>query len=90
MWCIRWRGKAAPKALPADGPVRIRGWLVSAMHPAAVTCRWSVYNYLLATPQAGMLFLEHIAALGRRPLMAPCPDEVQERFRLARMKTARL
>jgi hypothetical protein len=37
-----------------------------------------------------MLFLDHIAALGRRPIMAPRPEESQERFRLARMKAARL
>ncbi|HEX4998835.1 MAG TPA: hypothetical protein VFY29_11455 [Terriglobia bacterium] len=81
---------SAPKPLAADRPDRVRGWLVSSMHPAAGACRWSVYNFLLSTPTASTLFLDHIAALGRRPMMVPRPDENQERFRLARMKAARL
>ncbi len=44
---------------------RLRGWLVSSLHPMASVCRWSVSNYLLATPQATTLFLNHIATLGR-------------------------
>jgi hypothetical protein len=80
---------ALPRALPADAD-RIRGWLVSPMHPTAAACRWSVYNHLLSTPDASLVFLDHIAALGRRPAIAGRPEESQERFRVARMKTARL
>jgi len=75
-----------PKSLPADFADRVRGWLVSPEHPMASTCRWSVYNYLLATPQSGVLFLDHIAARGRRPLGASRPEEFSERVRLSRMK----
>jgi hypothetical protein len=75
-----------PKRLPADFADRVRGWLVSPQHPMAATCRWSVYNYLLATPETAVLFLDHIAALGRRPLAAPRPEAFQERLRLSRMK----
>jgi hypothetical protein len=77
-----------PKPLPADAD-RIHGLLVSPMHPAAGACRWSVYNHLLSTPESALLFLNHIATLGRRPT-AGRPEEAQERFRVARMKTARL
>jgi len=57
---------------------RVRGWLVSPMHPAASACHWSVYNYLLATPDAATLFLEHIASRGPvTPL--PIPSTVFER-----------
>ena len=75
-----------PKRLPADCADRVRGWLVSPQHPMAAACRWSVYNYLLATPKSAVLFLDHIAALGRRPMAAPRPDAFQERLRLSRMK----
>ena len=75
-----------PKRLPVDCANRVRGWLVSPAHPMASACRWSVYNYLLATPNSGLFFLDHIAALGRRPLAPPRPDEFQERLRLARIK----
>ena len=47
------------------GAERLRGWLVSSLHPMASVCRWSVSNYLLATPQATLLFLDHIATLGK-------------------------
>ena len=54
---------------------RVRGWLASPMHPIASACHWSVYNYLLATPAASLLFLDHIASLGPvAPL--PVPDRV--------------
>ena len=43
---------------------RVRGWLASPMNPVASACHWSVYNYLLATPTASQLFLEHIAFMG--------------------------
>jgi hypothetical protein len=58
-----------PKRLPADCADRVRGWLVSPMHPMASACRWSVYNYLLATPNAGLFFLDHIAGFGRRAIV---------------------
>lgn len=65
---------------------RVRGWLATAKHPAAAGCRWSLYNYLLSTPSTALLFLEHIAALGRAPLTAPEPETFQNRARVARMK----
>jgi hypothetical protein len=77
-----------PKRLPADCSDRVRGWLVSPSHPMASASRWSVYNYLLATPDAGSLFLNHIAALGRPTIMAPRPEEFQERLRLQRIKAS--
>jgi hypothetical protein len=71
-------------ATNAEEPVR--GWLVSALHPMARLCRWSVSNYLLATPPSVTLFLDHIATLGRVPLQAPTGDPLQNRLRLSRMK----
>jgi hypothetical protein len=73
-------------ALPnADGE-NVRGWLVSPLHPIAKACRWSVSNYLLATPDSATLFLDHIATLGRTPLIHLTAENVQNRFRLSRMK----
>lgn len=60
----------SPRPLPGESQHRVRGWLASPHHPIASACRWSVYNYLLATPQSTLLFLDHIAALGCRPLVA--------------------
>jgi hypothetical protein len=37
----------------------------------AAACRWSVYNYLLATPNSALLFLDYIATMGRRAAFAP-------------------
>ena len=59
-----------PKVLPATS-ADVKGWLVSPQHPMATACRWSVYNYLLATPNSSLLFLDYIATLGRRPALAP-------------------
>ena len=67
-----------------DEPVR--GWLVSPLHPAARSCRWSVSNYLLATPESATLFLDHIATLGRTPLIHLTAESIQNRFPLSRMK----
>ena len=65
----------------------IRGWLISPLHPMAHLCRWSVSNYLLATPDSAGMFLEHIATLGRaRVQLPPDPIEIQNRFRLSRIK----
>ena len=51
-----------PKPLAEDrSSGRVRGWLASPMHPVASACNWSFYNYLLATPDASLLFLDHIA-----------------------------
>jgi len=51
-----------PKPIAEDrNSGRARGWLASPMHPVASTCHWSFYNYLLATPDASLLFLHHIA-----------------------------
>jgi len=76
----------APRPLPAEGSNRVRGWLASPQHPIASACRWSVYNYLLATPHSALLFLDHIAALGCRPSVPARPEEFQERLRLSRAK----
>jgi hypothetical protein len=59
-----------PRPLPA-ATADVKGWLISAQHPMASACRWSVYNYLLATPNSALLFLDHIAAMGRRPALSP-------------------
>ncbi len=65
----------------------IRGWLISPLHPMARLCRWSVSNYLLATPVSVTLFLDHIATLGRKPvLQVPADLALQNRFRLSRIK----
>src|SRR5262249_37732573 len=63
-----------------------RGGLISPLPRVARTCRWSVSNYLLATPASSLMFIQHIAALSRKPLIAPESDEVQNRLRLSRMK----
>jgi hypothetical protein len=76
---------APPKAVPgAEEP--IRGWLISPLHPMARFCRWSVSNYLLATPLCVQLFLDHIAALAREPILAVPDPPLQNRLRLSRMK----
>ena len=66
----------------------IRGWLISPLHPMARLCRWSVSNYLLATPDSASMFLDHIATLGRAPVIQlPVePIQIQNRFRLSRIK----
>jgi hypothetical protein len=63
----------------------VRGWMISPLHTMARSCRWSVSNYLLSTPSSVLMFMNHIAALSRKPLMAIEPD-VQNRLRLSRMK----
>ena len=68
---------------PADRSVQ--GWLISPLHPLAGSCRWTVSNYLLATPDSVLMFMNHIAAMSRAPLMVIDP-EVQNRLRLSRMK----
>ena len=73
-------------ALPKADGENVRGWLVSPLHPIAKSCRWSVSNYLLATPDNATLFLDHIATLGRTPLIHLTVESVQNRFRLSRMK----
>jgi hypothetical protein len=62
-----------PKPLAEDRTSgRVRGWLASPMHPVSSACHWSFYNYLLATPDASMLFLDHIAKLApAAPLTIP-------------------
>ena len=64
----------------------VRGLLVSPLHPAARECRWSFSNYLLATPPTILLFLDHIAVMGRGGLKASEPEVPQKRLRLSRMK----
>jgi len=63
----------------------VRGWMISPLHPMAKSCRWSVSNYLLSTPSSVLMFMNHIAAISRKPIMAIEPD-VQNRLRLSRMK----
>ena len=75
---------SSPSVLRADESVR--GWLISPLHPIARLCRWSVSNYLLATPRSAGLFLDHIATMGRAPVLQLPPDALQNRFRLSRMK----
>jgi len=77
-----------PRPLPMN-TADVKGWLVSPQHPMAAACRWSVYNYLLATPDSALLFLDHIATMGRRPMIASEPEEFhqrEERMRLSRIK----
>ena len=73
-------------SMPVDEEKGIRGWLTSPLHPLSKACRWSVSNYLLATPDSARLFLDHIAILGRTPIMLHTPEIVQNRFRLSRIK----
>jgi len=65
---------------------RARGWLVSPLHPMAGLCKWSISNYLLATPASITLFLNHVATMGMPPLLQLPVEPVQNRFRLSRMK----
>jgi hypothetical protein len=73
-------------SMPIDEEKNVRGWLASPLHPVAKACRWSVSNYLLATPDCATLFLDHIATLGRTPTIVRSPETVQNRFRLSRIK----
>ena len=61
---------AMPRPLQDD---RVRGWLISGLHPMASACRWSFSNYLLATPESSLLFLDHIATLGKHYLTVEKP-----------------
>jgi hypothetical protein len=71
----------------ANSEEPVRGWLVSPLHPTAKLCRWSVSNYLLATPSSVTLFLDHIATLARNPVVQSSPESAaQNRLRLSRMK----
>jgi hypothetical protein len=78
--------KSWSRALPKSDEATIRGFLVSPLHAAARGCRWSVSNFLLATPSSVEMFLEHIATLGRGPIMSVEPEIAQNRFRLSRIK----
>jgi len=71
------------EVVPADDTVR--GWLISPLHAMAGLCRWSLSNYLLATPPSVVMFMDHIATMARTPAAGLKP-EVQSRFRLSRMK----
>jgi len=79
-----WSYLPARPVTNAEEPVR--GWLVSPLHPMAKLCRWSVSNYLLATPSSVTLFLDHIATLARNPVLQAATDPAQNRLRLSRMK----
>ena len=80
-----------PRPLPMT-TADVKGWLVSPQHPIAAACNWSVYNYLLATPNSTLLFLDYIAAMGRRTMLipeapvTPAKDVQEERLRLSRIK----
>ncbi|HZI51661.1 MAG TPA: hypothetical protein VFE29_07550 [Terriglobia bacterium] len=79
-----------PRPLPAT-TADVKGWLISSQHPMASACRWSVYNYLLATPNSALLFLDHIATMGRRLTFAPdgkapAGKEFQQERLLSRIK----
>jgi hypothetical protein len=76
--------QSSPASLRPDESAR--GWLISPLHPMARLCRWSLSNYLLATPVSAGLFLDHIATLGRVPMLQTSPETVQNRFRLSRIK----
>ncbi|HEY2379796.1 MAG TPA: hypothetical protein VGK48_01320 [Terriglobia bacterium] len=65
---------------------RARGWLISPLHPMAAQCKWSVSNYLLATPASVELFLDHVAPIGVAPALQLSVEPIQKRFRLSRMK----
>ncbi len=73
-------------AVPKPGDEAVRGWLMSPLHPMARLCRWTVSNYLLATPSAAALFLDHIATLGCQPAIERPAEAVQNRLRLSRVK----
>jgi len=74
-------------SVPVDEEKNVRGWLASPLHPVAKACRWSVANYLLATPASATLFLDHIATVvGRTPVIHRTTENVQNRFRLSRIK----
>jgi hypothetical protein len=62
-----------------------RGWLISPLHAMARMCRWSISNYLLATPSSVAMFIHDVAALSRISCRAVEP-EAQNRLRLSRMK----
>ncbi len=79
-----WSFASLGRMKSEDEPVR--GWLVSPLHPMAKLCRWSVSNYLLATPASASLFIDHIATLGRAPVMQIPETPLQNRFRLSRIK----
>jgi hypothetical protein len=77
----------APKPIPTKYAAdRVRGWLVSPLHPMASICRWSVYNYMLATPATALQFLDHIAVRGAAPRITPESEAVQKRLPLSRRK----
>jgi hypothetical protein len=73
------------------GKVRVagdsfRGWLISPLHGMAKMCRWSVSNYLLATPSSVSRFIHDVASGSSAPIVAANEPEVQNRFRLSRIK----
>jgi len=75
--------------LPPVASEPVRGWLVSPLHPMAHAANGVFRTNLLATPAASTLFLDHIATLGRAPVVYVEPTVVQNRFRLSRMKVNR-
>jgi len=77
-----WSGRRLPEV-----PGGVRGWLMSTLHPWARACRWSLSNFLLATPASVSLFLHHIAPIWRIPFVEVVETEgFQNRLRLSRMK----
>lgn len=78
-----WAYAAKPARIENE---RVRGWLVSPLHPMAAQCKRSISNYLLATPGSVGLFLEHVAPVGAAPAVQISVEPIQNRFRLSRMK----
>jgi hypothetical protein len=77
-----------PRPLPID-TADVKGWLVSPQHRMSSTCRWTVRNYLLSTPESVSLFLDHIASLGGRVVVqAPQPQKAQKQIPLSRAKVS--
>lgn len=80
-----WAAKV-PRHTDRNG---IRGWLISPLHPLARACRWSLSNYLLATPSAVSLFVDHIAPMGELSPLSPDTSAAsahQGRLRVSKIK----
>ena len=88
LWLARWEKNiletAGTRYCDTETGEEI-GWLMSPLHPMARTCRWSISNYLMATPSSAAMFIHHVASISRAPVVAVEP-EVQNRLRLSRMK----
>jgi hypothetical protein len=91
-WCLESLNFASwsprlPRPLPVE-TADVKGWLVSPQHRTASACRWSMRNYLLATPDCVSLFLDHIASLGGRVGPLPQPEKFEKHIPLSRPKVS--